>query len=189
MFKNKIKLLIYIKHNLQNLILTSNIQKKNLATRNILIRGCKLSELNEVENLYNNLNGSSFSPINKCLLMIISKKNLIIAIDESTNKIIAMNFYYINQRDFFENTIHEGFIGVLPEYEGQGIATNMREHAKSHFKISNFSGISSRVSKNNLASFQSAKKAGFKPIEEYYDEVLDQERFYLICNLEKENDI
>ena len=91
-----------------------------------------------------------------------------------------MHLFYMNPRDFKENTVHEGFIGVLPEYEGQGIATQMRKVAKQHFKQAGFSGISSRISKENLGSLHSAKKIGFEPVEEYFDNNMKEERYYLI---------
>lgn len=150
-----------------------------------IIRGCRYSELKEAEGLYRKLNGRYFSNIQKIILKLFSKKNLIVTIDKSTNKIIALNFYYLNHRDFIENTIHGGFIGVLPQYEGQGIATNMRKLAKSHFEKVGFTGISSRISKNNIASLKTAKKVGFIPVEDYFDTVMNEDRYYLICNLKE----
>lgn len=91
--------------------------------------------------------------------------------------------FYFNQRDFIDGTIHEGFIGVLPEAEGQGTGTRLREAAIAYFSANNIQGISTRISKNNLKSFRSAKKLGFKVSEEYFDENSKETRYYLVLSL------
>lgn len=60
---------------------------------------------------------------------------LFVATDSNNNQIIGMDMFYFNPRDLNENTVHEGFIGVLPEYQGQGIATIMRQQAIKHFRL------------------------------------------------------
>lgn len=108
---------------------------------------------------------------------------MFVATDNKTNKVMGIDMFYFNPRDFNENTVHEGFIGVLSEYQGQGIATIMRKQAIKHFKENRLAGISTRISKNNLGSLYSAEKLGFKPVDEYYDEAMDEQRYYLVCNL------
>ena len=49
-------------------------------------------------------------------------------------------------------------------------------------------GISSRVSLNNKASLQSNLKLGFKPVEQYFDKQMNEERFYLIKKIRKHCD-
>lgn len=171
-----------------NILKLSTVNKPNpLYFNGYTIRCCKLTELKKAENVYQKISGRAFPHIQKLLLKLFSNKNLIVAIDESNNKIIALNLYYMNHRDFDENSIHEGYIGVLPEYQGQGIATKMRKHAKAHFQAAGFLGISSRVSKNNLASLHSAERSGFKIVEQYFDINTKEERYYLICNLRNRN--
>lgn len=185
MLISKIKLLKFLTINILKL---STVNKPNpLYFNGYTIRCCKLSELKKSENVYQKISGRSFSHIQKLLLKLFSNKNLILAIDESNNKIIALNLYYINHRDFDQNSIHGGYIGVLPEYQDQGIATKMREYAKAHFRAAGFLGISSRISKNNLASLHSAERSGFKIVEQYFDAKKQEERYYLICNLRNRN--
>lgn len=157
---------------------------------NYVIRGCLKSELEEAERIYKTLNSRGFSRIQKMLLMLFSNKNLIITISNQNGykKIVGINLYYINHRDFKENTIHEGFIGVIPESEGRGIATKMRKQAIEHFRNAGFKGISTRISQNNLGSLNSARKLGFEPVEEYFDSVMGEDRYYLIYNLRNESD-
>ncbi len=94
---------------------------------------------------------------------------------------MGMDMFYLNPRDFQEDTIHEGFIGVLPDHEGQGIASQMRKQAIEHFKQNGFKGISTRISKTNFASLNSARKLGFKVVEKYFDAGMNECRYYLIC--------
>lgn len=149
----------------------------------IYLRGARYEDFNNISILYKQLNKIEFSNNNKKLLKKCEKKFIIIAeIKENNNlKIVGMDMFYINQRDFKENTVHEGFIGVLSDYEGKGIATKMRQIALKHFKENNFDGISTRISKNNLRSLNSAKKLGFNPIDEYFDKEMNEERYYLVC--------
>lgn len=151
------------------------------------IRGCLYNELEEANNVYKIMNGKSFSSIHKLLLKFFSEKILIIVKDNTNNKIVALNLYYVNKRDIKDKTIHAAFIGVLDSYQGQGLATSMRTQAQLHFRNSGYSGLSSKISKNNIASFKGALKVGYKPTEEFYDNTTGEDRYYLICNLRKRN--
>lgn len=148
----------------------------------LILRGAGYSDLKQIRIIYKNLNGSDFSRSNKILLKYCEKKLIIVAEKRIKDElvIVGMDMFYLNPRDFKESTVHEGFIGVLPEFEGQGIATKMRKYAMEHFKNAGFYGISSRISKNNLGSLNSAKKLGFEPVEQYTDPVTGLERYYLI---------
>lgn len=150
----------------------------------LVFRGCRRSEIKEAEAAYKKLAGRGFSSIHKVLLYFFSQRFLFITLSENSHKreIIGLDFYYINYRDFKDKTIHEGYIGVLPSFEGKGIASQMRRMAKEHFKRSGFKGISSRISIDNVASLRSAEKVGFKPVEEYFDNDKKEKRYYLICN-------
>lgn len=148
-----------------------------------IVRGAKSKDLKEIAPVYEQLNGMKLSRSNMYLLSSCEENLIFIALLNEAGqepKVIGMNMYYINPRDFKEGTIHEGFVGVLPEYEGKGIATSMRKQAIEYFGKAGFKGISSRVSTNNLGSLRSAEKLGFKPVETYFDEILQEERHYLI---------
>ena len=107
---------------------------------------------------------------------------------DGARSIVGINFYYLNFRDFKEGTVHEGFVGVAPGFEGQGIATAIRRLAVRHFENSGFSGISSRVSCSNFASLKSARKIGYEPVEKYFDDLSGELRFYLVCKLKENSD-
>lgn len=155
----------------------------------LTFRGAGINDLDQLMPIYKKLNGKELSNSNIKLLKYCSEKLVIIAEKKigRRKKIVGMDLFYMNSRDFKESTVHEGFIGVLPEYERQGIATQMRKHAITHFNQAGFTGISTRISKNNIGSLRSAEKLGFKPIEEYYDEIMNEERYYLVLNFNKRN--
>lgn len=160
------------------------------ACERIFLRGADISDFSQLVPIYEQLNGVSFSISNKKLLEYCSKKLIIVAEKKvNGNKLmVGMNLFYMNPRDFKDQTVHEGFVGVLPDYQGQGIATRMRKHAISHFSKSGFKGISTRISRNNVGSLQSAEKLGFKSIEEYFDPNMGEDRYYLICRFENNRD-
>lgn len=148
-----------------------------------IVRGAKSNDLKEIAPVYEQLNGMKLSRSNIYLLSSCEENLIFVALLNEAGqepKVIGMNMYYINPRDFKEGTIHEGFVGVLPEYEGKGIATSMRKQAVTYFNKAGFKGISSRVSTSNLGSLRSAEKLGFKPVETYFDEIMQEERHYLI---------
>lgn len=147
-------------------------------------RGAEYKDLINLSRIYKELNNLDLSKTNKKLLKNCKNK-LIVIVEEVTEekvKLVGMDMYYINKKDFKYNRMHEGFIGVLPHYEGKGLATNMRKIAIDHFKSNGFNGISTRISKNNKGSLLSAKKLGFKIVDEYYDENVNEERCYLILD-------
>ena len=157
----------------------------------LVFRGADINDLSQIKWLYKKLSGNKLSGSNIKLLKYCAKKLVIIAEKEinGSKKIIGMDLYYMNPRDFQDFTVHEGFIGVLPEYEGQGIATQMRKHAITHFKKAGFKGISTRISKSNIGSLRSAEKLGFKPVEEYFDSLKNEDRYYMVCKLGEVSDV
>lgn len=151
------------------------------------LRGYVDADFHSVSEIYSNLNrNSSFSGLYRSLYRRIGKRCLFLVEQENVPGmpiIVGMNMYYLNKRDVLENTMHEGFIGVLPEVGGRGIATKMRQMASQHFKAAGFSGISTRISLSNAASLASAEKIGFQPIEEYFEPSTGEQRYYMVCQL------
>lgn len=151
----------------------------------LLFRGYSESDVEAIAKIYQQLNeGAVFSWILRSLYSCIGRRCLLVVEQRDAvgaSKIVGMNMYYLNRRDIKENTIHEGFIGVLPEAGGRGIATKMRQAAIQNFKLAGFSGISTRISLNNAASLMSAKKIGFQPVEEYQEPLTGEKRYYMIC--------
>lgn len=183
-YKKLISFVFLTRSSIKVVCLPTLFESKN---GDLKIRGANSDEINEIDNIYEKLSFQKFSKYQRMQFKLHSKKTVIVAekYAEGVKKIVGMDMYYLNSRDFSEGTIHEGFIGVIPESEGQGIATQMRKQAIEHFRNVGFKGISTRISKNNLGSINSAKKLGFEPIEEYFDSVMNEDRYYLICNLKE----
>ena len=153
----------------------------------LLFRGYYSSDEKEISEVYKKLNGGViFSQLKRILYRHIGHSFMLVVEERGQfgqSKIVGMNMYYLNKRDIQENTIHEAFIGVLPDMGRRGIATKMRKVAISHFKSVGFSGISTRISLNNDASLTSAKKTGFHTVEEYQEPSTGETRHYMICRL------
>ena len=186
------KLVAYLRYSsnaFKNTIVFSRSKKIiHVNESEITLRGASISDLGKIELIYKTLNKSKLPNFIKILLKYCDEKSIIIAEKKIKDRfvIVGIDVFYFNSRDFKEFTIHEGFIGVLSEFEGKGIATQMRKLAKEHFRNAGFKGISTRISKDNLASLNSAKKLGFEPVENYFDSLMNEERYYLICNLKEE---
>lgn len=143
------------------------------------------TDIKEFICVYKHLNNSSTIDFFKFfLLKIFSTRSCFIAKDTETKKIIGINYYYFNKKDSVENSIHEAFIGVIEEYQKIGIATALRKHALNQLSKSNLKFVSTNISKNNIPSFNSAKKLGFEISEEWFDPVSNQKIYYLRFNLE-----
>lgn len=175
--------------------LTRNIfyllKKKSIPTidlNGMVYRGGKVSDIKRVMDIYSSLNeGKKPSWQVRWLLKILGEKVLWVVVDKnrSPDEVIAVNIYYLNKRDCFENTIHEGFIGVIPLYQGKGIATELRRLSQRHYSVIGLAGISTRISIDNNASLASATKLGFVPVETYTDILTGERRHYMICDIRK----
>lgn len=155
-----------------------------LVSDGVIFRGYSGKDAGAISKIYSELNdGAKFSFVQRSLYKLIGGRFFIVVELENelgVREVIGMNMYYLNGRDFNENTIHEGFVGVRPEFSGRGIATQMRKIAIKKFSGSGFSGISTRISLANKSSFVSARKLGFIPVEEYRDDVTGEDRYYMI---------
>lgn len=161
-----------------------NFQK--LIDRDIVIDGADSETIHEALLLYGSLNnGSTFAGWRNFLLKTCPSKLCLVAIDNKTRNVIGVNIYYLNIRDFNETTIHEGFIGVKPEFRQRGIAEKMRRHALANFISNNvINGVSSRVSLNNTHSLNGLIRLGFSLKEEYFDQQLQKNAAYFVCDLD-----
>lgn len=159
----------------------------------ITYRGYKGRDSKKVAKIYAQLNGNNrFDGLRRYLYRLVGKRSLLVATQifgdsDEGEAIVGMNMYYFNVRDVFENTIHEGFVGVIPEMSGRGIATNLRRVASKNFEGAGLHGISTRISMSNSASFFSAGKLGFKSVEEYYDISICEQRCYLVKRFSDRN--
>lgn len=151
---------------------------------NIIICGTARKGLKDVYEIYTCLNNNTQPEISRRILFfLLSKKYVLSAKDKTTGKIIGTSWYYRNKRDFTEKTIHAGFLGVLPEWRKEMVGIMLPVHSVDHFKNSNLRGISGRISLCNPSSLTTNMYVGFKPVEKYFCEDTNEERYYLICPL------
>lgn len=164
---------------------------QSCAHGSLLLRPYARGDALEIQRIFKSLNHpATLSPLRMMLLNRIGEKCLIVASDGSPgvrSRLVGMNMYYVNPRDIHERTVHEGFIGVIEEMSGRGVATMMRKAAMAHFMDAGFEGISTRISLDNHASLRSATKLGFSCKEQYRDAETGEIRQYLVAMFEQPN--
>lgn len=122
--------------------------------------------------------------VNKILLKIAGTKLCFVLQDRTTGQSIGYSLYYFNKKDIDENTIHEAYVGMIPEYRGNGTGTIFRKAILEHFaQRTDLYGTSSRVSLSNKASLMSNLKNGYTIKERYFDKYMNEERVYMVCDL------
>ena len=182
-------IIIYVTYIVRNLCYSMKLSSIECSCINdILVTSCNHKLFRHVLNTSKKLSIEQKSNIfNKLILYLLGNKTCFVVCDKLNNhKVIGYSNYYFNKRDVIENTIHRGYIGILPEYHGKGIGQEFDRIIINHFaKNTELKGISSRVSINNTASYKMHIKSGFVPVERYYDPFMEEEREYMICDLDK----
>lgn len=142
--------------------------------------------LDAVERLYSDLSeGKRLNAQQKLALRLLGPRLCLVASDVQRNDVVAITFFYFNARDRRERTVHAAFNGIHRAAQGAGLGTFMLRHALENFARSGLAGVSSRVSLSNPSALKTNKKAGFVPVETYFDPFIGEERHYLICDLSK----
>ena len=171
---------LHVVRNLFYITQLNNIDKINYD--NIVISGVSRKELKDIYAVYARIYNNKYPKIqSRIVYFFLSQKCVFSAKEKTTGKIIGIMLFYKTKRDVIENTIHIGFTGILPEFQGQKIGTKITVHSVNHFKKSNLNGISTRISLNNLPSLKTYMGLGFKPVDKYFDKKINEERYYLIC--------
>jgi hypothetical protein len=154
--------------------------------REYLIEPISKENLAAADRLYASLSGGKgFGLKRMALLSLLGSRLGLIARDVKTDQVVGVAFYYFNARDRKEDTVHVGFSGLHEAARSVGLGTFMRRHALMNFALSGLTGVSSRISIDNVASLKVNEKLGFVPVETYFDSSLNEVRHYLICDLRK----
>lgn len=139
-----------------------------------------------VDDLYADLNGGKrLGRQEMFVLTLLGSRYCLLVRDIERDEVVGAAFYYFNARDLKDGTVHEGFIGLREAVRNAGLGMFIRRHALENFALSGLSGVSSRVSVNNLPSLKGNEKLGFVPVETYFDASMGEERHYLICDFHK----
>lgn len=175
---------IFLGRNLKATICMHKIPKA--IYKNIEFIPCTKQHVSSINKLYMDYNcGKPLGMAKKALLRLAGDKLCVVSREITTQKLIGMSLYYFNKRDIKESTVHEGYTLVIPSFCGKGIGTAQRLHGLQHFsENSQLRGMTSRISLNNISSLKSNFNLGFKKIERYYDSNLQEERYYLFCDLD-----
>lgn len=157
----------------------------NGGTEEVAFVPCTADLSAAVENLYSEFHpGKKLGHAKRCLLKLAGKRLCLVVLDRQSGESVGFSLFYFNRRDVEEATVHEGFTGILPKYQGRGIGSAQRRHALEHFaRRPSIKGVSSRVSLNNLPSLRGNLNLGFREKERYFDADMGEERVYLICDL------
>lgn len=156
---------------------------ESVRDQGFLYRGCRKTDLGRIGEIFWKLNnGARFSVFRRLLYGVIGPRALLVVEKDgaSCSDVLGFNMYYVNPRDVRDGTVHEAFIGVLPEASGRGLASMMRSIAVSHYRTFGFNGISTRISLSNASSLRSAERTGFVPVERYMDSRTNEERYYMV---------
>lgn len=137
--------------------------------------GLPYSDIGEFLELYYIFNdGVKISYLQKILINIYSEKCILAVYDNQF--LVGFDYFYFNSRDFADETIHEGFIGVTPAHQRNGIASNLRKISMEHYNVNRL-GISTRISTSNEGSFKSAKKHGFVVVDTYLENGAEERNY------------
>lgn len=140
----------------------------------------------QAKELYEKFNSSRRLGRSRRLLYHIFGSRLVVACKDQDGKLLGAAFYYFNERDVKDGTVHQSFSVVDSSARGKGVATEIRRSAILHFSNNGFKGLSSRVSIENKASLSSNYKLGFVSREIYTDPVTGLARHYLVCEFDRQ---
>jgi len=141
-----------------------------------IYRSYRTTDFQKIHALYRNYNkGRNFHHSLHFLLRLMGTRYCIVI--ENDLDIIGFTIYYFTKRDVTEKTIHEGYICTT--VQGQGLGSALRLHAMQHWKKLRIHGVSSRVSLSNKESLIGNLNLGFKVVDHYVDQQMNEERVYL----------
>lgn len=138
-------------------------------------------DLRGVKHLYASCNRGGGLSFERQLVLWLVGGGLCLTVKNPSGGLVGVSIFYFNDKDRRDGTVHEGFIGLTSEYQSKGLGTRMRRVALEHFKSGGLKGVSSRVSLSNVRSLKGNLNIGYVPVEKYYDNVLAEERYYMVC--------
>lgn len=164
----------------RNLIAVARLPSFAVVERDDLImRGCGRADVSRVASIYAMLNGGRpLQPKLRWLLKAAGRR-LCLTAHTRDDGVVGFVLFYFNERDLAERSVHEGFIGVSPKWQGRGISSALRREAIRHFTLTGLRGMSSRISFSNHASMEPSIRLGFKVVDRYHDEQMHEDRAYL----------
>lgn len=141
--------------------------------------GARVWQVPKVLKLYRHINGDK--RLGKCnVLLLLFGSRRLCYVARKRDQIVGMELFYFNKDDIDRGTIHEGYIGVIPGEQANGVGTSLRSMSIDHLSGCGLLGITCRIDASNVASLRSARKAGFGIETTYRDSRSNEKRHYLV---------
>lgn len=129
----------------------------------LVFSGLPKTHLAEVDRVHNVLRGLPLSWNRRYYLYAFGEKMCGIVRRKAVPcSIVAFQLLYFRRPESGCGVIHEAYIGVMPEFRGMGIATNLRRFTTGHLRKAGVKKVSSQVDQENVPSLRSALKVGFE---------------------------
>jgi len=125
------------------------------------LRGLRPADLRRLSKLHGLLRSGAKLNFWRLLLFCVAGRKLILVAENATAGIIAFEMFYFRKDESASGIIHEAFIGVHPDFRNRGISKSLRTHSSKSYFSSGIRGISTNISRENMASLASALCAGF----------------------------
>lgn len=136
-------------------------------TDSFFIRGCRKSDLKRFAAVHEKLRGGRKLSGWRQFVYFFVGDRLVCLVRGGKGEVVGFVMYYFKGKaDARRSSIHEAFIGVLPEYQGKGLGTHIRSTMVDCFQRSNINRVTSDIDRGNTASIKSAERAGFSPVKD-----------------------
>lgn len=106
---------------------------------------------------------------------------LISVIVNDKGELVGYDAFMFNTAEAGECIIHELYVGIAPEYQGQGLAVKLRRYSKDCYDHGVLRAVSTLASLDDIKALRTAQKAGFYITKRS----AKPPAHYLICNLTK----
>jgi GNAT superfamily N-acetyltransferase len=141
---------------------------KELSEKGIVYRGLTHGDLSALVTFIGCDSAVNLTLLRRLIYKIAGMRLVFVAFDTGVtpHRLIGADIYKWKFNGKLGWTLHEELILVHKEFRGNGIATTIRQHALSYYKIWNISGVTTTIYSTNKASLHSALNAGWKIISE-----------------------
>ena len=78
-----------------------------------------------------------------------------------SDQVVGYDLFMFNDGEFRQHILHELYVGVSQELQGQGLSTRLRTFSAGMYDYGKLSAISTVAFDNDIKSLRSAQKAGF----------------------------
>ncbi|MBQ9273326.1 MAG: GNAT family N-acetyltransferase [Succinivibrio sp.] len=80
---------------------------------------------------------------------------------DGEDKVACYNLFMFQEVEYGEDIIHELYVAVAPQYQGQGLATKLRCYSLEAYDNGRLNGVSTLAHHTDIKALRSAQKAGY----------------------------